>query len=219
MTAKLLTIVALLLVPAIALAGADPAAILAADGFVANYVQYAPSPVPAYCEWNAPDAAVSYHATEADGGGTLGCIYPWSAHAGADSLSFNGSFPQISAQYLFGAHYGANLSCRVRFSEETVVVADRWQAGEVSGEILEAWVVRANGDEIPLLSADGPHDQGRAFLKAGEYEIHVRVSVWQLAQGSGQVPGYSGRVCVTWSENVTVETEASSWGKVKSLYR
>ena len=213
----LIPVAVILIVVAPAAHAADGAQVVAASGDLKNWVQSQVSPTPGFCEWTAPVGLTSFSATSPDGNGTNGCPFPWAVHCDDDSLSYNASFPKFEADFLASVSYEAALACRVTFTRETVVVADRSASGELATDEHTVTLVYPNGAEVPLLTAGSGPNQGRAFVKPGTYEIRLLAHALEDAQG-GEVLGYKGRVAVVWRENVTVGTEPMAWGQLKATY-
>jgi hypothetical protein len=203
--------------PAIAWEGVE---VLAAEGDLQQHVFAAPSPIPGYCYWeHAETAGPVFHATNADGYGNMGCLYPWLVHCDADSLVFRGGWPLIEGTFLTGAEFIVDLSCSVNITADTRLSAGRTVVGDLDTDEHTLTVVFPDGSILPVLPSGSGPDQANLILQPGAYLVTLHVHAYQHVITGENITPYAGHVLLKWEDPGSVAVEPVSWSSLKTLYR
>jgi hypothetical protein len=212
------SVIALLfaVLPATALESVE---VLEADGRLWQHLWVAPSPTPGTCYWElAEGGGPVFHATNADGDGTLECSDPWIVHCDSDSLVFRGVWPFIDATYVTGSEYLVDLSCSVNITADTRVSAGRTVVGNLDTDEHTLTITYPDGSILPVLPSGSGPDQAQVILQPGVYLVTLQVSAYQHKVGDEIIEPYLGHVLLRWEDPGSVAVEPVSWSSLKALF-
>jgi len=196
----------------------DGVQVLEATGFIREHIYGAPSPVPGWCYWEQEEPVTSFHATNEDGQGNMGCSDYFLAHCDDNSMAFYGSWPLNDHIYTIGASYEAQLTCTVLLTSSSWLIANRGYTGTLGLDTRTVTLVHPSGAQEEVLGSDGPDDL-EILLTPGTYTLELQVNVSQSAPYPNPLLPFSGWVGLTWEDPEPVATEPATMGSVKALFR
>jgi len=193
--------------------------VLDADGRLWQHLWVAPSPTPGTCYWElAESGGPVFHATNADGEGTLECSDPWLVHCDSDSLVFRGVWPFIDMTYVTGSEYLVDLSCSVNITADTRLSAGRTVIGNLDTDEHMLTITYPDGSILPVLPSGPGPDQAQLILQPGSYLVTVHVSAYQHKIGEENIDPYLGHVLLKWEDPGSVAVEPVSWSSFKASF-
>jgi len=214
---SLLLILILAAAPATVLACAN---LLESTADLKHHVNGAPSPIPGYCYWESdPAAGPTFTATQLDGYGNMDCPHPWRVHCDADSLVFQGAWPVIDTEYVLGADYQANLTCRLRVTSDIKLTATRSVSGRLDQDTHTAEILFPDGTTVKLLTDGIGDDTADLLLPPGVYGLTLYVYAHQTRAPDPVVSPYAGRVVLQWDATGELAAEAVDWNSLKMSFR
>ena len=192
--------------------------VLEATGVIREHIYGAPSPVPGWCYWEQEEPVTSFHATNEDGQGNMGCPHYFLAHCDDNSMVFYGSWPLNDHIYIIGASYEASLICTVQLISNSRLIANRGYTGTLDLDTRTVTLVHPSGAHEEILGPGGP-DELQVMLTPGIYTLEIEVDVSQSAPYPNPLLPFDGWVGLTWEDPESVGTQPSTLGAVKALFR